>query len=131
MITSDTTGNQITITTYANYVRIAGNTFDSNGAHVNGVLWLETMANVNITEGNSFVSNTDDVDLNTNVVAHWVSNNYYFLANFAFDATASVADGVIYLEECSNIELKNLSVTDNSCGSDTEGKTAGIILNQN
>ena len=44
------------------------NTFDENGSHGNGVIYIDTIPNVDISDDNVFSSNTDEVDLNTKVI---------------------------------------------------------------
>ena len=49
-------------------VTLHHNTLEENGSHGNGVLYIATMPNVDISDNNVISSNTDEVDLNTKVI---------------------------------------------------------------
>ena len=58
-------------------VKIYNNTFEDNGAHSTGVLFIEQMPNVEILHDNIFSFNTDEVDFNTAVRSNFIDNRYY------------------------------------------------------
>ena len=48
---------------------MSNNTFEENGSHGTGVVYIERMPNVDILDDNVFSSNTDSIDANTYVVS--------------------------------------------------------------
>ena len=53
------------------------NTFEDNGSHSRGVLYIVRMPNVEITDDNIFSNNMDEYDLNTKVISQFIHNGYY------------------------------------------------------
>ena len=58
-------------------VKIQKNTFENNGSHGVGVVFIEGMPNVEILDDNVFSSNTDAVDFKTKVLPYFIDNGYY------------------------------------------------------
>ena len=53
------------------------NTFEENGSHGDGVVYIDGMPNVEILDDNVFSSNSDAVDFNTKVLSEFIDNGYY------------------------------------------------------
>ncbi|MEE4248505.1 MAG: hypothetical protein V2I33_24255 [Kangiellaceae bacterium] len=96
-------GNDVTVTISANSVSITDNTWESNGVHGKGALYIIEMANVNIDEKNKFLSNVDTEDVNSKVVAKYVANSVYLKADMDI-GDAPGCSGMIYL--INNVNLK-------------------------
>ena len=50
-------------------VTFYNNTFEENGSHNQGVLYIYRMTNVNILNDNVFKGNTDELDLKNEVIS--------------------------------------------------------------
>ena len=53
------------------------NTFEENGSHGDGVVYIYGIPNVDILDDNIFSSNTDKIEFNTEVLSYFIDNGYY------------------------------------------------------
>ena len=56
---------------------MSNNTFENNGSHGNGVVYIDGMPNVDILDDNVFLSNSDAVTFNREVLSSFIDNRYY------------------------------------------------------
>ena len=106
------------------------NTFEENGSHGYGVIDIEEMPNVEISENNRFSSNTDSHDFDTKVLSYFIDNGYYLKDNIKQDEFSSCY-ATIFLSRCINVIISDLKIEHNSCDASMEsskGFSSGLVL---
>ena len=110
-----------------NFVSITGNSFKNNGSHGKGVLVIENMPNVSITDGNIFESNSDLFELSTTVMTHYIENGHY-IDDYLDIEDSSMCISTIYIDSCAKVTITDLDILKNSCSALINNLTAGLTL---
>ena len=89
------------------------------------------MANLEISNGNIFISNNDESDINTKVTSLFIDNGYYLRNNI--EIFQNYCNSIVLLSFVFNIVLANLTIESNRCAMNkedyhTDGYTAGLLI---
>ena len=89
---------------------------------------MEKMANVSLTESNSFINSTDGETIQTKVIANFITSGHYINADLDLSTDSSLCKSTITLESCAKVVLSDALISTNSCSSLLNNKTAGLAL---
>ena len=70
------------------------------------------MPNVEILD-NVFVSNSDLIEFNSDIVSHWIENGYYLKEYFDIGATEP-CNSILHIYLCINVKISDLTIDSNS-----------------